>query len=29
MRGIETIFEKTFYSNYQPWQAIYLKGTKQ
>lgn len=28
MRGIETIFEKTFYSNYQPWQAIYLKGTK-
>lgn len=29
MRGIETVFEKTFYSNYQPWQAIYLKGTKQ
>lgn len=28
MRGVETVFEKTFYSNYQPWQAIYLKGTK-
>ena len=24
----QTIFEKTFYSNYQPWQAIYLRGTK-
>ena len=24
----QTVFEKTFYSNYQPWQAIYLKGTK-
>jgi vancomycin resistance protein YoaR len=23
-----TVFEKTFYSNYQPWQAIYLRGTK-
>ena len=28
MRGVETITEKTFYSNYQPWQAIYLRGTK-
>jgi vancomycin resistance protein YoaR len=28
MRGVETVYEKTFYSNYQPWQAIYLKGTK-
>ncbi len=28
MRGTETVLEKTFYSNYQPWQAIYLKGTK-
>ena len=28
MRGIETVFEKTFYSNYQPWQAVYLKGMK-
>ncbi|HSV94831.1 MAG TPA: VanW family protein [Spirochaetia bacterium] len=27
-KGTETVFEKTFYSNYQPWQAIYLKGTK-
>lgn len=27
-RGGETLLEKTFYSNYQPWQAIYLKGTK-
>ena len=26
-RGGETIYEKTFVSNYQPWQAIYLKGT--
>lgn len=23
----ETIYKKTFYSNYQPWQAIYLRGT--
>lgn len=23
-----TVFEKTFYSNYQPWAAVYLKGTK-
>lgn len=28
MRGTETLIEKTFYSNYQPWQAIYLRGTK-
>jgi len=25
----ETIIEKTFYSNYQPWQAVYLVGTKE
>lgn len=24
----KVLFEKTFYSNYQPWQAIYLRGTK-
>ncbi|KKU33315.1 hypothetical protein A3K29_01135 [Candidatus Collierbacteria bacterium RIFOXYB2_FULL_46_14] len=29
VRGGETIYEKTFVSNYQPWQAIYLKGTRQ
>jgi len=23
------IFEKTFVSNFRPWQAVYLKGTKQ
>jgi len=23
----ETVYEKTFISNYQPWQAIYLRGT--
>lgn len=28
IKGEETVFEKTFYSNYQPWQAVYLKGTK-
>jgi len=27
-KDLQTMFEKTFYSNYQPWQAIYLKGTK-
>lgn len=27
-RGGEVLIEKTFYSNYQPWQAVYLKGTK-
>lgn len=26
-RNDEVMFEKTFYSNYQPWQAIFLKGT--
>lgn len=25
-RGGETIFEKTFYTTYQPWRAIYLRG---
>lgn len=28
-RGGEEIFSKTFLSNYQPWQAVYLKGTAQ
>ena len=27
-RGGETLIEKTFFSNYQPWQAIYMRGTK-
>jgi len=27
-RGDEVIQEKTFYSNYQPWRAVYLVGTK-
>jgi vancomycin resistance protein YoaR len=26
-RGEETLFEKTFVSNYQPWQAKFLRGT--
>jgi len=26
-RNNETIYSKTFYSNYQPWQAVYLRGT--
>jgi len=26
-RGNEVIQQKTFYSNYQPWQAIFLRGT--
>jgi vancomycin resistance protein YoaR len=26
-RNGENIYEKTFVSNYQPWQAVYLKGT--
>jgi len=26
-RGEETLFEKTFYSNFKPWQAVYLRGT--
>jgi vancomycin resistance protein YoaR len=25
----ETLFQKTFVSNYRPWQAVYLKGTGQ
>ncbi len=27
-RGKETLIEKTFYSNFRPWQAVYLRGTK-
>lgn len=27
-RGEEILQEKTFYSQYRPWQAIYLRGTK-
>lgn len=27
VRGDEVLQERTFYSNYQPWQAIYLRGT--
>lgn len=26
-KGEEIIYEKTFYSNYRPWQAVYLRGT--
>jgi vancomycin resistance protein YoaR len=26
-RGDETLINKTFYSNYQPWRAVYLRGT--
>jgi len=26
-RGQETLQEKTFWSHYQPWQAVYLRGT--
>lgn len=26
-RNGELLFQKTFYSNYQPWQAVYLRGT--
>lgn len=25
----QTIFQKTFYSEYRPWQAVYLRGTKE
>lgn len=25
-RGEEILFEKTFYSNFQPWQAVFLRG---
>jgi hypothetical protein len=28
-RGGQTIFEKTFVTNYQPWANVYLRGTKQ
>lgn len=28
-RGSDTLQDKTFYTNYQPWQAVYLRGTKQ
>jgi len=28
VRDGEIIEEKTFYSNYRPWQAVYLRGTK-
>lgn len=28
VKADSTVIEKTFYSNYQPWQAVYLKGTK-
>ncbi|MFZ5365797.1 MAG: VanW family protein [Patescibacteria group bacterium] len=28
-RGGEVLQEQTFYSNYQPWQAVYLRGIKQ
>jgi len=28
-RGDETLQERTFYSAYQPWQAVYLQGTGQ
>jgi vancomycin resistance protein YoaR len=27
-RGDEVLIERTFFSNYRPWQAVYLKGTK-
>lgn len=27
-RGDEVLQERTFYSNYKPWQAVYLRGTK-
>lgn len=26
-RGGETIYKKAFYSNYRPWQAVFLRGT--
>lgn len=26
-RAGETIYQKTFYSNYRPWQAVFLRGT--
>jgi vancomycin resistance protein YoaR len=27
-RGEEVLQQRTFYSNYRPWQAVYLRGTK-
>jgi hypothetical protein len=27
-RGEETLQERTFFSSYKPWQAVYLRGTK-
>ncbi len=27
-RSGEIIYQKTFYSNYRPWQAVYLRGTR-
>jgi len=29
VRGDEILIEKTFYSNFKPWQAVYLRGTRQ
>lgn len=29
VRNNEVLQERTFYSNYQPWQAVYLRGTRQ
>ncbi|MCL5019013.1 MAG: VanW family protein [Patescibacteria group bacterium] len=28
VRGEEVLINKTFYSNFRPWQAVYLRGTK-
>lgn len=28
-RGSETLFQKSFFSNFQPWQAVFLRGTKE
>lgn len=28
-KGGEVLFEKTFFSNYQPWRAVFLRGTLQ
>ena len=27
-RGNKVLQERTFYSNYRPWQAVYLRGTR-
>lgn len=27
-KGDQVIFQKSFYSNYRPWQAVFLRGTK-